>query len=301
MCRRLERASLKKDDLKKVEKLEANYGVEILQARQTSRGIVPTLINGIPVNRRDWPEVVWINRSCTATLVGPRIAITAAHCGDNYEDGFLEMFDNQRIDCKMIHMPQWRNASDYDLAVLILEEEVDSEVAAVGLDHEFRTDQRILLTGFGCTAPNGTGGNDGILRKGPSKIIGTAGVTDIVSRWVEGNGGALCFGDSGGPMFANEASSGNRILVGVNSKGNIRDTNYNMRINLREVRDFLTQIANDYSLDIKGLNYEDEPGGDGGNGRIGSRDFERLSSELDDVVEVVNNLKRRVTSFGASC
>ena len=290
MCQRLERASLKKKDLKTVERMERDFGVEVLEARQTSRGIVPTLINGIPVHRRDWPEVVWINRSCTATLVGPNCALTAAHCGNNGERGSLELFDGTEIDFTMHHMPQWQDASDWDLAVLALDERVDVPFATVGLDHVFRVGQTVLLAGFGCTNPNGTGGNDGILRKGPSKIVNASGRTDIYSQWPEGNGGALCYGDSGGPMFASEERAGERTIIAINSKGNIRDTNYNMRLDLPEVKTFLEEAADDHGLQIKGLNMAGGGGGGGGAGEL----IADVKLELRELAEAIQRLDRRL-------
>src|SRR5688572_9280240 len=44
------------------------------------------LINGKPVDRGTWTEVVRITTgtsSCTATVVGPRVIVTAAHCANN--------------------------------------------------------------------------------------------------------------------------------------------------------------------------------------------------------------------------
>lgn len=305
MCNRLVRAKLKTKELKQIEKLEAKHGIEVLEARKTPKGIVPTLINGIIVDRADWPDVVWINRSCTATLVGPNCAITAAHCGNNNENGTLELYDGTKIDFTMMHMPQWQDASDYDLAVLRLHRDADinNAYASIGLDHEFFVGQPVSIAGFGCTQPGGTGGNDGHLRKGPSRIVSASGQTDVMSRWIEGNGGALCFGDSGGPMFEAEESSGNRTLIAVNSKGNIRDTNYNMRLDIPEVRSFLETASEDYGLKIKGLNFNE--GGGGGNGQISAQDvaeleteFAQVKSEMEDVQKVINRLTQRLSRFG---
>jgi hypothetical protein len=256
------KSSLEVSDRKKLEKLETRFGVEFLEFIKDNDGIRPTLINGQPVERLDWPEVVRIrvdNGGCTATLVGPNCAITAAHCGRNGANGDLELHDGTQVPFTVIQMPQYQNGATNDLSLLKLGRNVSTPFARIGLDHTFSRGQRVLLAGYGCTRPNGTGGNDGILRIGPSKIVGESG-TDIVSEWREQNGAALCFGDSGGPMFADEATAGNRLLVAVNSKGNIRDTNYNMRLNLESVRTFLTRSSTQHGLQIKGLNLDDEDG-----------------------------------------
>ena len=262
MCNRMSKASLEVSDQWAVQKTEAKFGVEFLEFSRDDDGIKPTLINGQPVDRGAWPEVVRISVNsggCTATLVGPNCAVTAAHCGPNGATGSLELFNGTVVSFTVIRMPQYQNGTTYDLSLLKLGQEVATPFARVGLNHTFSIGQQVLLAGYGCTNSNGTGGNDGILRIGPSKIVGESG-TDIVSEWKEQNGAALCFGDSGGPMFTEAASAGNRVLVAVNSKGNIRDTNYNMRLNLELVANFLNQSAAQYGLKIKGLNFDNNSG-----------------------------------------
>ena len=107
----------------------------------------------------------------------------------------------------------------------------------------------ITLLGYGCTQPGGTGGNDGILRVGNSAIIGFSQY-DMVSRMP--NGAALCYGDSGGPAFVIE--DGNHLLLGINSKGNISDTNYNTRTDISQSQSFLTTFAQQNTVEICGVN-----------------------------------------------
>lgn len=288
MCNRILRAKLVSKDRKKIEKIETAFGVEVIEAVHSDSGIQPTLINGQPVDREDWPEVVRIQTSggCTATLVGSNCAITAAHCGDDGQTGRLELFDGSSVRFTVIQMPQY-NSPNHDLSVLRLHDSVDVPFAEVGLDHVFTNGQSILLAGYGCTTSSGTGGNDGILRIGPSRVVGHSG-TDVVTQWIEQNGAALCYGDSGGPMFTREASAGNRVLVAVNSKGNIRDTNYNMQLNLPEVRTFLEGVADRYDLEINGINGPG-PGG-GGCGENAKELLRKLLDELKDVNEKANEL-----------
>ena len=286
MCDRMVKSSLQDQDRETVARLESSYDIEVLEVANDGYGLKPTLINGRPVDRRNWPEVIRItvgNGGCTATLVGPNCAITAAHCGRNGATGNLELFDGQRIPFTVIQMPQYQNGAAHDLSLLKLTRNVSVPFAAVGFGHTFVQGQEVLLAGYGCTQPGGTGGNDGILRIGPSRILGFSG-TDVVSEWRERNGAALCFGDSGGPMFSSEASAGSRVLVAVNSKGNIRDTNYNMRLDLAEVRTFLTESASREGLRIKGLNWDE--GGGGGNGE--HTDARRALSELEKEVNDVS-------------
>ena len=290
MCNRLTKTSLNTPDAKQVRKLENKYHIEVLEVVKDRKvgEVRPTLINGEPVERSDWPEVVRINRSCTATLVGSNCAITAAHCGDNGERGFLELFDGTDVTFTVIQMPQYIDAgASFDLSVLKLDDDVNVPFASVGLNHSFRNGQQVVLAGYGCTRPDGTGGNDDILRIGPSKVVGESG-TDIVSQWREQDGAALCFGDSGGPMFHSTSKAGSRTLIAVNSKGNIRDTNYNMRLDIDEVREFLELSADRHGLEIYGVNARHE---DGDGDSVAKNALRELKRELSDVAIKVKQLE----------
>ena len=58
-------------------------------------------------------------------------------------------------------------------------------------------------------------------------------------------------------MMANNSDAGGvRTLIAVNSKGNIRDTNYNLRLDLDSVRDFLMRTAERYDLVMYGATHK---------------------------------------------
>lgn len=295
MCERMAKSNLQLKDRQKIEQLETSYGVVVLEVATDNGGTRPTLINGQPVERRDWPEVVRIGvegGGCTATLVGPNCAITAAHCGRNGASGNLELYDGTRVPFTVIQMPQYQDENAiFDLSLLKLGREVNGPFAEFGFDHSFVRGQEVLLAGYGCTQPGGGGGNDGVLRIGPSRIVGTTGTdgTDVISEWAERNGAALCFGDSGGPMFKTEASAGSRVIIAVNSKGNIRDTNYNMRLDLPQVRTFVVEAANRAGLKIKGHNIDGGAGGDQGGAK---QVLEELVQEMNDVNEKIRKLQQ---------
>lgn len=254
MCDRKHPSELPEDQRARVTDFEARAGVEVLEIDLQDDGlIVPTLINGSPVQRANWPEVVRIgNRSCTGTVVGKNAVITAAHCGRHNSRSTLELHTGQRISYRMIHMPQYRGGSNFDLAVLAMESEVDLRPAIVGIGYQFQTGADVDILGYGCTRIGGGGGNDGVLRFGESKVQGFTG-TDVITQYRPG-GAALCFGDSGGPMMKDGSNSGGqRTLIAVNSKGNIRDTNYNMRLDWDSVEDFLRATADRYDLEIVGV------------------------------------------------
>lgn len=257
---RLTFKELTNEEQERVKKFQKDTGYEPIEMIRDDSKIFPTLINGRQVNRKQWQEVVRIGaRSCTGTFVGRNCVITAAHCGRHNATSTLEVVQNdgtlKNYRYRMLHHPRWKNQSNWDLAVLALEGEVDIRPAKVGVDFIFKKNLDVDLLGYGCTRIGGGGGNDGILRFGESKVVGLTSGTDVITSW-RPSGGALCFGDSGGPMFADESHDSNkqRTLIAVNSKGNIRDTNYNMRLDLPDAKGWLEQIAHQYDLEIIGVN-----------------------------------------------
>ncbi len=204
----------------------------------------PTLINGSEVKepRLEIVRLLMGGASCTGTLVGPRVVLTAAHCIDDKETATFKTAGKEYsgVGVQSERYPE----QDHDLSLVILPAPgvVLEKYASIG--GRATRGKDIELFGYGCTQEGGGGGNDGKLRTGLSKIIGYSGY-DMVSR--KDGGTALCFGDSGGPAFIGDN------LIGVNSKGNIRDTNYNTRLDLRVSKDWIKKAANNAGVEVCGV------------------------------------------------
>jgi len=202
------------------------------------------LINGAPVDRAQYPWVLWIRSGgamCTASLVGPEVALTAAHCvGDGEAITFRHDGGNYSGVCT--HHPDYRS-NDHDIALCKLTSAPKVKPIPVRLNHYARMDMRIQILGFGCTRPGGGGGNDGTLRMGYSRLRGAVG-RDLYSRATGDDKAALCFGDSGGPVLDPEGHQ-----LAVNSKGNIRDQNWTSRMD-RWAKDWVFEWAQKNQVEI---------------------------------------------------
>jgi hypothetical protein len=111
----------------------------------------------------------------------------------------------------------------------------------------------IVLMGFGCIRSNGSGGNDDILRVGSAPITqlprATGSSYDIITR----GRSALCFGDSGGPSFYVDATTGNRYQTAINSRGDIATTSYLSSLHVPQAQEFYNQWAETNGVGICGM------------------------------------------------
>jgi hypothetical protein len=208
----------------------------------------PELINGTVVPAGERPDVVSIrtgSSGCTASVVGKRVALTAAHCvSTNSTSTFTTAGKSYSGKSQMSKLYPAKN---HDVAVLILTADVDlggkpfsvvGGTAAVG--------KEITLLGYGCTAVGG-GSTDGKLRTGKATITSFSGY-HIVSK----NGSALCYGDSGGPDYIDDA--GVMKQISVNSMGNISTTNYTTRLDSPESKAFFDDVIAQHKVEICGVN-----------------------------------------------
>jgi len=221
----------------------------VMAFAQSSEIITPTLIKGTPVEPGTWQEVIRITSQgagCTATIVGRRTIITAAHCAGNGRTATFN-YKGKSYSAKITHSPLYPGR-DHDVALGVVAQDI-AEARPMSVGGTAKVGDEITLLGYGCINPQGTGGNDGILRIGKSQITGFSGY-DMVSRMP--NGAALCYGDSGGPAFT-KINNQDRLL-GINSKGNISDTNYNARLDRQESLDLMKKFASDNSVVICGIN-----------------------------------------------
>jgi len=208
------------------------------------------LIHGRVSRPNEFPEVVQIynaTSSCTATIVGPRVILTAAHCAQTNTN---VTFTHEGVSYTAIITRSDRYDSlDHDMALGLVDEFISTKYGIVygspGLG------ERIYLSGFGCTEFQGP--SDVRLRVGDSVVVSFDGYDFVAERE---DGAVLCFGDSGGPSFSYmfDPYSEDHFVLGVNSKGNIKDRSLITRMDHQDSMAFLNSWSEKNGVEICGIN-----------------------------------------------
>lgn len=188
----------------------------------------PMLINGKPANAADWPASVYAtagNAACSATLVGERVVIMASHCmDDGGQISFSAHANNYTATCT--HHPAYTSNITADWALCLVDRPVTGVAFEnLGVNVTMAIGETVLLSGYGCITAGGGGGNDGIFRVGDAVVQGLPVSASNSNDTVTQGGAALCFGDSGGAAYKNNAD-GSRSIFAINSRGNIATTSY---------------------------------------------------------------------------
>ena len=209
----------------------------------------PVLINGEFPEADEFPEVVQVfgqdqrgRWSCTATIIGSRVVMTAAHCVGEHM-GELQMADGTALQCEQ-HPIYDAGNQDADIALCVAKKKFEV-VPAVLAKEPMAVGDQVQLSGYGCTNSNRQGA--GALRVGFSHAVEIPAQDGF---YFETFGqAALCFGDSGGPAFV-ESEDDRHVVAGVNSRGNIKDYSLMTAVWTDPIKSFIRRFEKHYRVRV---------------------------------------------------
>jgi secreted trypsin-like serine protease len=217
-------------------------------------GASPKILGGVTAKRADWPATLVFTTDsgdyCTATVIGERVIITAAHCiVDNRVGQVTWNNDHIRVNCaphdEYIDSPRFQGdlachlrllpdefaACTADVALCVIADSERKFAPNVGRYERIRktspaavVGNKVTLLGYGCTDESIK--SNGVLSFGPAAIEHmsspdpSADHDTTLARFMETHGVGVCNGDSGGAAYSTVDKKA-REIIGINSRGNL--------------------------------------------------------------------------------
>lgn len=191
----------------------------------------PKLGNGTVADTQKWPASFVMtsgDNRCTATLIGPQVLLTAAHCVGNNASAKISYADGSVYEGTCSHaMSDYPLEPSADWALCLMQSPVQRPklyYEYISLDPTLlKHGTQLLAGGFGCTSLTGKNIEDPpLFRTGPMFVDRIPESGQLWPNWIfttsatRGGSSFLCMGDSGGALYW-ESPSGQRLIVAVGS------------------------------------------------------------------------------------
>lgn len=184
---------------------------------------------------------------CTGTVVAKRVVVTAAHCLAGMSASRIRFafgpngFSPQAsvgVSRVVVHPQYDANRIKNDIGVLILSS--DAPVTPIAINTSMTSSwqgRSLVFVGYGVS--NGVTQTGGGTKRVVSIPISQVGSTQFAYEDSRRN---TCFGDSGGPAFAQD-QNGNLLLAGVTSYGDQRCQQYGVDTRVDAFRSFIASAS----------------------------------------------------------
>lgn len=199
-------------------------GFEMKPVQELGSGSIQLQVIGAdPADPARWPATLVFRTpsgGCTATAVGPRVVLTAAHCVTNGQSGTVKTASGS-LSVKCEHHPDYVRDISPDFALCTASRDLPfTPYERVNTSATIGSSGAIQLLGYGCLTEGGQDRTFGRLYQGQATVDETPTPGNLYTR-TQG-GAAVCFGDSGGGAYAHtNPAKTRRALMGVNSRGDI--------------------------------------------------------------------------------
>jgi secreted trypsin-like serine protease len=203
----------------------------------TARASDASIVGGGNVPRGRWPDAVAVllqDGLCTGTLIAPDVVVTAGHCIEAVpREVVIDSIDYRRAGGERIRVawarayPDWYRR--YDVGVIVLARPAQTSprliTSACTAREHLVPGEVVDVVGFGVATPDVSDTNTALRQASvaitdPTCTLDPACEASIAPHgefMAGGRGADSCFGDSGGPVYA-ETDQGHALL-GVVSRG----------------------------------------------------------------------------------